>query len=245
MHSHLNTGEAMKQNETQIQIQDSLLKHLLLKNYFERVSQVQQNILAENSSISSEYETVLNNIVTEKVINISDETMRNLSATSANEKMPRIERCFSESSRQVLPQDKFISERTNAKKLLQIMRNEEYIAGEIPESEKYVRTVLAEIGPERTMFWLTHIYETNFDKPAILIGLLHILSHFSYSTVSPNGPIMALALLQHRSASVREFAIKAFENWNSKQSLMFLRNIKCDQQWLQDYLEEVIRDIES
>ena len=56
---------------------------------------------------------------------------------------------------------------------------------------------------------------------------------------------MALALLQHRSASVREFAIKAFENWNSKQSLMFLRNIKCDQQWLQDYLEEVIRDIES
>ena len=118
MHSHLNTGEAMKQNETQIQIQDSLLKHLLLKNYFERVSQAQQNILAENSSISSEYETVLNNIVTEKVINISDETMRNLSATSANEKMPRIERCFSESSRQVLPQDKFISERTNTKKLL-------------------------------------------------------------------------------------------------------------------------------
>lgn len=235
----------MKQNDTQIQIDDSFLKHLLLKYHFEKVLQTQQNIFSENSSISREYETVLNNIITEKIISISDETMRSLNATFVNEQTPRIEKHFSESSRQIFPQDRFISESANTKKLLQIMRNEEYVSGEIPESEKYVRDVLSEIGTERTMSWLTHIYETNFDKPAILIGLLHILSHFSYTAVSPNGPIMALALLQHKSVSVREFAIKAFENWNNKQSLLFLKNIKCDQQWLQDYLDEVICDIES
>lgn len=131
------------------------------------------------------------------------------------------------------------------KKLLNIMQDEIYTPGEIAPSESFVEDLIAIEGANYIMNWLMEVYHKYYDNPHILIGLLHMLSHFSYEIVKQYGPIMALALLQHKSLSVREFAIKAFENWNNKEYLIYLKNIKCDQSWLQDYLSDVIYDIEQ
>lgn len=131
------------------------------------------------------------------------------------------------------------------KRITQLMLNETFTSGEIPQSESYINSLIDKYGKEQVMKCIMDMYASNYDNPKILIGFLHILSHFPYQDVTPYAPIMALALLQHKSNSVREFAIKAFENWGSRDSLGMLKSIQCDQPWLQNYLEEVISDIEN
>ena len=138
-----------------------------------------------------------------------------------------------------------ISQDLRTKKILSIMKYENYISGESAASEEYVESLIKTDGMAPTLNWLMELYLYTYDDPHTLIGILHMLSHFDYESVSPQGPIMALALLQHKSQSVREFAIKAFENWGSKDAVDYLKQIKCDQSWLQQYLDGVIEDLEN
>ena len=56
---------------------------------------------------------------------------------------------------------------------------------------------------------------------------------------------MVQAHTSHKNLEVREFALKAFENWQSKDTLDFLHNISFEQQWMQEYLVKIIRYIED
>lgn len=131
------------------------------------------------------------------------------------------------------------------KKLALLMNNEEYIPGEISPSEMFVEETMEAVAPQQVMLWLIAFQGENYNNSSILIGLLHAISHIDYKLVGEPGALMAVALLSHKSFSVREFAIKAFENWNSRKSLMYLKNTKLDNYELQDYLEAVIDDIEK
>lgn len=130
------------------------------------------------------------------------------------------------------------------KKLVFLMEGENYVSGEISASEEFVENAMDKFGNLTVMNWIMSFYEQNFSKPAVLIGLLHMISHFKYEAVKPAGPIMALGLLSHKSFSVREFAIKSFENWNDKASLNYLKNLHYENVALQKYVNEVIYDIE-
>lgn len=217
-------------------------------DYLKQVAKTLEIITTDNTSHPSEYDSIINNIVTNKVIEISDHTMRKISQ-AVNSSEPEITPFFIEHVPQNQSQGTgtkvFISDKSFPKKLLAIMRGENYTSGECAMSESFVRQTISQMGPEHTMSLLMSVYDSNYDSPHILIGLLHMLSHFDYDVVRPYGPIMALGLLQHKSYSVREFAIKAFENWASTETLIYLKNIKCDQPWLQEYLDNVIADIEQ
>lgn len=200
-----------------------------------------------------EYQIALNNVIAAQIINLTDSTMKKMNHPDSSfcqqddnvTDLVKLE-ILSDSTTTNEPKTfQTINYKIFEKKLLAIMNGENYTSGEVCISETFVESTIQKMGIDCTMGWLMQVYEVYYNRPNILIGILHMLSHFSYSTVKPYGPIMALALLQRKSTAVREFAIKAFENWNSKDSLVFLKNIKCDHEWVQNYLEKVISDIEN
>jgi hypothetical protein len=128
--------------------------------------------------------------------------------------------------------------------LLQKIAQDDFVAGETSASERYIEDIANEYGWINTMNWLDKIYLDNYSNPAILIGLMHCLSHFKYEDIKPIAPTMALGVLQHSDIFVRDYAVRAFENWNDKEALPILKALSCDAKWLQDYIDEVIKALE-
>lgn len=126
--------------------------------------------------------------------------------------------------------------------LLSIMRNDYFESNRVPESEKYLNSLKDHYSNSDIMLWLNKIMNDNLENPHILCGLLHIISHYPYSYVQPTGPTMACLLLNHIDNSVKDFAIKAFENWNKKETITYLKNIELTA-WLREYAEGVIEDL--
>lgn len=94
-----------------------------------------------------------------------------------------------------------------------------------------------------TKSWLGDIFVEHFGHSTILIGLLRAVSRLSYTEISPEGPIMAVAALSHSNIEVRECGIRAFENWGNLHSLSVLENLQVSPSWLQDYVLRVVQDI--
>jgi hypothetical protein len=129
--------------------------------------------------------------------------------------------------------------------LLQVIKQDDFTAGETSNTEIYIHKVANEYGWFLTLAWIQDIFLDNFGDSHILIGILHAISHFAYSDVKPAGIMMALASFQHADIFVRDVAIRAFENWNSKQAIRQLKALKCDAQWQQQYVNEVIQTLET
>jgi hypothetical protein len=51
---------------------------------------------------------------------------------------------------------------------------------------------------------------------------------------------MAVAALSHENTEVQECGIRAFENWETVESLQILENLKVSTEWLQEYIDEVV-----
>ena len=90
---------------------------------------------------------------------------------------------------------------------------------------------------------LNQIFLQHFEEVPVVVGVLRAIAHLEYPEIYPTGPTMALAALSHRDVEVRECGIRAFENWESPEGLVYLRVIRCEERWLQDYLERVIADL--
>jgi len=129
--------------------------------------------------------------------------------------------------------------------LLQKMLDDDFVAGETSVSEKYIAEVAAEFGWLTTMNWLNSIYLDNYSNAEILIGLMHCISHFEFVNVKPAGPTMALGVLQHEDDYVRDYAVRAFENWNDKEAIPILESLSCEAEWLRDYIDQVIAALKS
>ena len=79
----------------------------------------------------------------------------------------------------------------------------------------------------------------------LVVGILHIISHFDYEKVYPQGPTIALAALNINNPEIKECAVMAYENWSHVDSLSILKAIKVSETWLQEYINQVIKDIEE
>ena len=91
--------------------------------------------------------------------------------------------------------------------------------------------------------WVEEIFLDQFSHPEITSRILRILGHFPYKVIHPQGETMALAALAHYSFTVKESAIRAFENWNCKDCLVYLTSLNISENWLKTYLEQVIVDL--
>ena len=129
-------------------------------------------------------------------------------------------------------------------KLLKLLREQDFEYGVDTPADELVRKSFSEnisIAKE----WLNQLFVENYDDQTVLMGILRVLSHFEYQEVAPQGPTMALAALSNVSAEVRECGIRAFENWSTLESLEVLKNVKCEEKWLNDYLQQVIAELKE
>jgi hypothetical protein len=96
-----------------------------------------------------------------------------------------------------------------------------------------------------TREWLNQVFNDHFHDVSVIVGILRAIAHLEYQEVFPAGPTMAVAALAHDDVEVRECGIRAFENWESPDALVILESLRCEEPWLQDYLELVIADLKK
>jgi hypothetical protein len=111
-------------------------------------------------------------------------------------------------------------------------------------SEEIVKSLYSEDNRKANIL-LNELFLKNFHDPHITVGVLHIISHFDYDLVSPEGPTMAIAALKNKNVEVMEYGVKCFENWRHKDGIRVLEQIKAGEQWLQNYINLVIRDLKN
>lgn len=128
--------------------------------------------------------------------------------------------------------------------LLQLIHEEIFEFGMENEADTFVQGNLR-YNPVFTKEWLNHILLEHFDDVEVATGILRIVSHLKYEEIYPTGPTMALSVLNHKNAGIQECGIRAFENWGNADSLEYLKHIRCEEEWLQDYLEQVVSDLEE
>ena len=129
-------------------------------------------------------------------------------------------------------------------KLLHYLREDEFEYGFENRADVLVKNQMA-INSLATKEWLNKIYVNNFKNPEILIGILRLIARFRIEVISPEGKTMAIAAIAHKNIEVQECGIRAFESWGTLDSLDILSNVKVQPDWLQDYLNQVIINIET
>ncbi len=129
--------------------------------------------------------------------------------------------------------------------IINVIRNDYFEAGIISQSENYILNIANTNNYEYIRDAANNLYLEYYNDSHILTGLLIMMGTLSYEDALPQGQTMALGLLQHKEISVRDRAVQVFERWNSKKGLDVLKELHCDQEWLQDYVNKVIKYLEK
>lgn len=108
------------------------------------------------------------------------------------------------------------------------------------EIEDIIKQLYYTQGHSATNKWIYDLALSNSSDVLFLCSLLHALSHIDYEDIYPYGSMFALAQLNHKDKRVVGYAIKAFSNWNNKDSLKYLNNYKPTPVWAQKELNRVI-----
>lgn len=127
-----------------------------------------------------------------------------------------------------------------------MLAGEDFEAGISNNSEKYFSELiisdrLSALNGISSLFLKN--YSPQNTKANILVGLLHIVSHFDYNSIYPAGQMMALCALSHVNKEVAEYGIKCYENWGNKDGIEKLRAVNFSASWLKEYAEEVIEEL--
>lgn len=131
-----------------------------------------------------------------------------------------------------------------SEKFLQSIRDSEFEFGYDSLLDVFVREHIAE-NALATKEWMNSLFIENYNNTEIAVGILRVIAHLGYDEIAPQGPTMALAGLVHASLEVRECGIRAFENWGTMECLKVLRSVKCSEDWLSDYVNQVVKDLEE
>ena len=126
--------------------------------------------------------------------------------------------------------------------------NEVFETGIINASEKYFlnelqKDIVSALNTLHLLFWDN--FCSNGRKINNLIGILHTISHIDYLSIYPLGVAMAVSALNHKNQEVAEFGIKCFENWNHPDGIQKLNNVNYASEWLRDYANSVIEDLQD
>ena len=91
-----------------------------------------------------------------------------------------------------------------------------------------------------TMNWINDVFFENIDKPAILIGVLRLISRLPHYYLYSQCLAIAGTALSHEDTEVKECGVRAFENWGNLESLHTLEHLSVSPPWLQDYVNRVV-----
>lgn len=134
--------------------------------------------------------------------------------------------------------DEFINNLTS------LIKNDEFRVGYFSNSSIYFKNILEKY-PETARKCLLSVFADNVDKKHIIYGILSILTEIEYSDIYPEGLIIAMASKSVPDKIIKEAFVRLFENWCNKDALKFIKVMKFDEEWLENYRLEVIEDIEE
>lgn len=117
--------------------------------------------------------------------------------------------------------------------------------GERVEAEDIIEDLFVSATPSAAMKWIYEVALNNMGNALLLCTLLHALSHFEYEKIYPNGPMFAMAMLSSKDRRVVSYAMKAFSNWNAKDSLKYAKNIAPQQDWAKKEWNRIVSYIEE
>lgn len=117
--------------------------------------------------------------------------------------------------------------------------------GEISELETIIHSLINLSSQNETLKWLNDLFIELYGNSLFISTLLHALSHMDYEDVVPNGPTMAMAALSHKDDRVVSYAVKSFYNWNSKETLKFMRDVEPKATWVNLEWKKVIEHLEK
>lgn len=127
-------------------------------------------------------------------------------------------------------------------KLIHLLREQDFEYGFNSAADTVVKECLAQ-NEAVTKQWLNELFVANFGDTTVATGVLKVISHIAYDQIAPEGPTMALAALSNKNAEIQEGGIRAFENWGNATSLEILSNVKCTENWLEEYCSQVVADL--
>jgi hypothetical protein len=125
-----------------------------------------------------------------------------------------------------------------------LIREEDFEFGFISRSEELIKEQF-QINALATRNWLNEIFINYFHEDSILIGLMRVITRFEESQIFPQGQTIALAALSHSNDEIKELGIRAFEKWCSPESINILKKLNFNSSWLQEYVDEVIKDLKE
>lgn len=203
-------------------------------NISDLVSQNSKTIFSDSTVINSGKEIEWDN--------------RNMSSTLADTELTNPESTSSKKNLRISPMRIAEFPENGIYVLLSLLASEDSESGVVNESELYFKK-LFEISRLESLNILMTLFFDSLDSETqsinVLVSTLHLISHFEYEQIYPSGQLMALAALSHKNDLVCEFAIKCYENWEHYDGISKLRTIHFNKEWLNEYAEEVIRDLEG
>jgi hypothetical protein len=97
---------------------------------------------------------------------------------------------------------------------------------------------------EGTMKWLSELFKESYDNVTITEGILRTLAHMGLDQVGQKGVDIVAAGLKHPNICVKDAAVHCFENWRESDHIPYLQQVHFDEEWMQRYVEQVIKDLE-
>lgn len=125
-----------------------------------------------------------------------------------------------------------------------LLRDSEFEYGYSSPAEEYVSAQLLKFGTW-VREWINELFLEYFADPYILGSVLRVMSHFEYNSLYPQGITMCIAALSHEETTVKEEAVRVIENWENADMIPLLKRLDVPEEWLSDYIHQVIDDIEA
>lgn len=134
----------------------------------------------------------------------------------------------------------------NELKLLATMiESEEFEVGYVSNSQRFFDSLYRK-NRDSSLKVLNKLFLNSFNKEKIVIGILHILSNYTYDEVDPNGGTIALASCSHKSELVKESLLFVFDKWSNSEALrLLLDNVRFESAWLENYRINLIKDLQE
>lgn len=130
-------------------------------------------------------------------------------------------------------------------KLLTLIKNEEFEFGYITNSEELVLEQIQE-HEHLAREWIQEICLSYRKDKRIISAMLHIIAHIEYDLIKPAGTNIVLStLVINKDNGIKELCVRALENWNNQECLEILKDIDTETQWLKEYINQVIYDLET
>lgn len=127
---------------------------------------------------------------------------------------------------------------------LSLIHKSDFEFGYSTPVDEYVDKALKDYGTF-ARDWISEIFLKYYSNVSVITGILRVISHINYNLMRPQGMLMATSVLRHENLEVVECGIRCFENWEDPEHKDILKSIHFEQEWLNNYAQEVIKDLES